>query len=548
MGWIERLRKWGRNVLQKTGAQTGIAREYRSVFELGDIPAFEQFYDFGIFPWKWVYRGFYKAWHLIPAPTIGDPKARRELYRMNAGKAICAELAGLVWGESAAIQVSRKDYEPQVDEKTGAVMNPDLLNDFVQEVLRKNAFAEKMQESIEQGLALGGSAMKVWHEERHDSAGNPVPGSGEIRIGWCMADQFIPTAWDNAKVTEGVFVSRTAKDGWYYTRLEWHRWDGLTYTIKNELYRAEMQKGAGETGAQDILGVRWPLADVYPYLDEETVVPVGESLFSYWRTPIANNLDDNSPLGVSMYANAMETLHALDICYDSFVREFRLGRKRIIVPARAVRSVVDPETGALRRYFDAMDETYEALASDDPNDLRISDNSVELRVEEHVAALNAFLSILCLQVGFSSSTFSFDQHSGLKTATEVISEESKTYKTVKTMQNQLKPAIERLVRNIIDVAVLYGVEHDGQTVESLVADGYDVQVVFDDGITQDRQTNISEGVTLVGAGLLSKYKFLTDPKYGQGLTPEEAATELERIKSENGGQRVDALNLFGGLE
>ena len=548
MGWIERLRKWGRNVLQKTGAQTGIAREYRSVFELGDIPAFEQFYDFGIFPWKWVYRGFYKAWHLIPAPTIGDPKARRELYRMNAGKAICAELAGLVWGESAAIQVSRKDYEPQVDEKTGAVMNPDLLNDFVQEVLRKNAFAEKMQESIEQGLALGGSAMKVWHEERHDSAGNPVPGSGEIRIGWCMADQFIPTAWDNAKVTEGVFVSRTAKDGWYYTRLEWHRWDGLTYTIKNELYRAEMQKGAGETGAQDILGVRWPLADVYPYLDEETVVPVGESLFSYWRTPIANNLDDNSPLGVSMYANAMETLHALDICYDSFVREFRLGRKRIIVPARAVRSVVDPETGALRRYFDAMDETYEALASDDPNDLRISDNSVELRVEEHVAALNAVLSILCLQVGFSSSTFSFDQHSGLKTATEVISEESKTYKTVKTMQNQLKPAIERLVRNIIDVAVLYGVEHDGQTVESLVADGYDVQVVFDDGITQDRQTNISEGVTLVGAGLLSKYKFLTDPKYGQGLTPEEAATELERIKSENGGQRVDALNLFGGLE
>lgn len=533
--------------MQRGAAGTGIAREYKSLFELGDVPAFEQFYDFGIFPWKWVYRGFYRLWHLIPAPTIADPNFKRELFRMNAGKALCAEMAGLVWGEKATIRVTQKGYAPLVDEKTGEVTNPDPLDLYVQKVLCHNCFDEKMQEAVEQCLALGGEAMKVWHEEKHDSAGNIVPDSGHICIGWCMADQFIPTSWDNAKVTEGVFISRTAKAGYYYTRLEWHRWDGLTYTIKNELYRAEMQKGAGEAGVQDILGVRWPLADVYPFLNEETVVPVGESLFSYWRTPIANNLDDNSPLGVSLYANAMETLHALDICYDSFVREFRLGRKRIIVPARAIRTVVDPETGAMRRYFDAMDETYEALQSDDPNDLKISDNSVELRVEEHVAALNAFLSILCLQTGFSPGTFTFSQHSGLKTATEVVSEDSKTYKTIKTVQNQLRPAIEHLVRNIIDVAVLYGVQDEGVSVESLVAGGYDVQVVFDDGITQDRQTNINEGVTLVGAGLLSKYKFLTDPKYGQGLTPEEAQIELDRIKQERGGN-VDVLSLFGGTE
>lgn len=533
--------------MTKTAAQTGIAREYKSVFELGDVPAFEQFYDFGIFPWKWVYRGFYRLWHLIPAPTIADPNAKRQIFRMNAGKAVCAEMAGLVWGEKAVIRVTQKGYTPDVDETTGEVKNPDPLDCYVHRVLCENAFDEKMQEAVEQGLALGGEAMKVWHEARHDSEGNEVDGSGHICIGWCMADQFIPISWDNAKVTEGVFVSRTAKAGYYYTRLEWHRWDGMTYTIRNELFRAEMQKGFGEAGAQDILGVRWPLADVYPFLDEETVVPVGESLFSYWRTPIANNLDDNSPLGVSVYANAMETLHALDICYDSFVREFRLGRKRIIVPARAVRVVVDPQTGMTRRYFDATDETYEALASDDPGDLKIQDNSVELRVDEHIAAINAFLSILCLQVGFSAGTFSFDQHTGIKTATEVISENSKTYKTIKTVQNQLKPAIEHLIRNVLDVAVLYGAEHEGKSVESLVSGGYDVQVIFDDGITQDRQTNINEGVTLVGAGLLSKWKFLTDPKYGQGLTPEEATAELQRIGDEK-GSAVDVMSIFGGHE
>ena len=538
MQFVRKLREWGRKLMNRTASATGIAREYKNVFSLAGMPAFEQFYDFGIFIWKALYRGFYKPWHLIPAPSIANQNATRQIFRLNVPKAVCAEMAGLVWGEECAVNVS-------MDGRESTEENPDPLNAFVQSVLCDNAFREKMQESIEQGLALGGSAMKVWRETHRDSEGREI--GGDIRIGYAMADQFVPIAWDNAKVSEAVFISRKAKGGWYYTRLEWHTWDGETYTVRNELYRADMQKGAS-TDSQDILGIRVPLAEMYPFLEEETIIPVGESLFTYWRTPIANNLDDNSPLGMSLYGNALETLHALDICYDSFVREFRLGKKRIIVPAAAVRSVVDPQTGQLRRYFDPGDETYEALSTDDPNGLKITDNSVTLRVEEHVAAINAFLSILCLQLGFSANTFSFDQKSGIKTATEVVSENSKTYKTIKTIQNQLAPSIEHLVRNIIDVAILYEMEWEGQSIESLAASDYHVNVVFDDGVTQDRQTNINEGVMLVGAGLLSKYTFMTDKKYGQGLTPEQAEEELKRIREEGTGNSVDVTRLFGGME
>jgi A118 family predicted phage portal protein len=525
--------------MDRTASATGIAREYKTVFELGGVPSFAQFYDFGIFIWKQLYRGFYRAWHLIPAPTISDPNAKREVYRLNAAKAVCAEIAGLVWGEECSVNVS-------IDGRESTLENPDPLNAFVQKVLCDNSFREKMQESIEQGCALGGSAMKVWRDIRRDSSGNEVEGTDKIRLGYAMADQFVPISWDNAQVHEGVFISRVAKKGWYYTRLEWHTWDGMTYTIKNELYRAEMQKGANGD-SQDILGIRVPLAEMYPYLDEETIVPVGESLFTYWRTPIANNLDDNSPLGMSMYGNALETLHALDICYDSFVREFRLGKKRIIVPARAVRVVVDPQSGLPRRYFDPGDETYEALASDDPNDLKIQDNSVELRVDEHIAALNAFLSILCLQLGFSANTFSFDREGGLRTATEVVSENSKTYKTVKTVQNQITPALEHMVRNIIDVAALYGMTWNGQSIEALAAGGYEVRVTFDDGVVQDHTTNLNEGVLLAGAGILSKFTILTDKKYGIGMTEKEAVAELERVKKENGTTiNEEQLRIFGG--
>ena len=526
--------------MQKAVADTGLAKEFKSVFDLGGVPSFQQFYDFGVFIWKMLWKGFYKPWHYVAAPTVADPEAHRNLYRMNIAKAVCAEMAGLIWGEECTVNVSIEGRES--DEE-----NPDPLNEFVQKVLCKNAFREKMQESIEEGLALGGSAYKVWAEAKHDENGNELPDTRKIMLGYAMADQFIPISWDNAKVTEGVFVSRIAKGGWYYTRLEWHKWNGLTYVITNELYRAQIQNGKNGGDSQDILGVRYPLAEIYPYLDEITEVPVEESLFTYWRTPIANNLDDNSPLGMSIYGNALETLHALDICYDSFVREFRLGKKRIIVPARAVRSVADPTTGRLLRYFDPNDETYEALASDTPDDLKITDNSVELRVEEHVAAINAFLSILCMQIGFSAGTFTFDQHTGLKTATEVVSENSKTYKTIRTIQNQIRPAIEHLVRNIIDVAILYEMDDEGQRIEALAAPGYNVNITFDDGVTQDRQTNINEGVMLVGAGLLSKFTFMTDPKYGQGLTPEEAQEELNRIKGEGTG-RIDPLAIFNTAE
>lgn len=519
-----------------TGADLGVAKEFRDIFELGGVPSFSEFYNIGILVWKSLYRGYYAPWHLIDAPTVADPKARRRMAYMSLAKAVCAELAGMVWTDQCEVSVSTNGFDGEEE---------DPLQAFVSKVLRQNAFESKMQSAIEQAAALGGEAMKVWRDVRRDSDGSEIPGTERLKIGWCMADQFVPTAWDNAEVTEGVFISRKAKNGYYYTRLEWHKWDGLSYVITNQLYRASIFRN-GSSEPQDILGYRVPLAEIYPFLDEETTVEgIEHSLFSYFKPPVANNLDDNSPLGVSIYANAMETLHALDVCFDSFVREFRLGKKRIIVPARMIKTVIDPQTGIPRRYFDANDETYEALSTDDPDSLRIQDNSVSLRVEEHVAAINAFLNVFCLQVGLSSGTFSFDTHGGLKTATEVVSENSKTYKTVRNFQNMLRPAIERLVRNIVTLGALYDMEIDGRKISELAARGYEVSIAMDDGITQDRQTNINEGITLVGAGLMSKLTFLTDRKYGQALTEEAAQQELERIAAEGRmtGGLLDRINL-----
>lgn len=532
---FEKLKKAVKSWMQKTGADTGMAKQFKDIFEVGGVPAFNQFYYFGIFVWKWLYKGYYKAWHRISAPTIADPYGTRDMERMDTAKAICAEMAGLIWSEQCEIHVSQGDSEEQP------------LNDFVHDVLAKNNFWCKMQENIEQAMALGGAAIKVWYEDKHDSQGNVVPGSGHISIGFCMADQFVPTAWDNAKVTDGVFISRQAKDGYYYTRLEWHKWDGLTYWVSNELYRAEQGKRQDTSEPQDILGFRYPLESIYPYLNESTPMQgLQQSLFAYYRPAQANNIDDNSPLGVSIYANALSTLKALDICYDSLVREFTLGKKRIIVPAQCIRTVVDPQTGNTLRYFDANDEVYQALATDAPDALKIQDNSVELRVDEHVAAINAFLSVLCLQTGLSAGTFTFDKAQGLKTATEVISENSKTYKTIKGHQLQVKMAIDQIVNAIIEVASIYDLQWEGQSIRTLAARGWESKVVFDDSILQDRQTNINDGVLLVGNGLMSKKRFMVDTL---GMTEDEADRELQVIADEKrvSGGALDML-MMGGTE
>ena len=188
---------------------------------------------------------------------------------------------------------------------------------------------------------------------------------------------------------------------------------------------------------------------------------------------------------------------------------------------------------------------YEALATDTSEELQIHDNSAELRIEPHITGINGDLSILCAQIGFDPGTLSFDATKGLKTATEVISENSKTFGTVKAHENLLKDALVEMVHAIFDLAVRYGLTWQGQTVESLIAGGYDVSVTFDDSIIEDKNAEINRGVSLVGAGLLSKKKFMVDML---GYTPEDADNELKQIGEERRTSAVVVDRLFGGME
>lgn len=516
----------------KDTVKNGVARVQESleifrknVFELQGVPAFLQFYQLYMWPWKYVYKGFYDAWHVLPVNALDttgcmkdkDGRAVRNMATMNAGKMACSQLARYVWGEKCDIVVTRAG---SADAET------DPLNAYIHHVLSANSFDRAFGEICEKAFAMGGAAIKEWADIPKDKEGRDL-GPAEIRLSFHMADQFIPTTWNNHQVKEGLFVSREAKDGWYYSTVEWHKRDGADYVVTNDLYRQRINESPEP---QNILGWWYPLNAIYPTLSPMTrFEKLEHTMFQYLRPFGANFADDNSPLGMSIYASAMDTLHALDIAFDSFQREFVLGKKRIIVPAKCIKMVPD-QHGRMRRYFDATDEVWEALSTDDPDSLAVKDNSVELRVEEHVSAINALLAILCGQVGFDPGTLSFDLASGMRTATEVISANSKTYNTVQNEQNNFRQALEDMVDAIIELSTYYGIEWQGQKVAALAASGYSKAVKFDDGIIQDKDTNIDRGIKLVGAGLMSKYKMMVDTL---GYTPEEAEAEIQRIAGES---------------
>lgn len=490
----------------------------KDIFELEGVPAFRQFYQLYVFVWQAIYKGYYAPWHSVKLSTIGHPiGGKRTLATMNAGQTVAAQMARYVWNERCKIVANQNEWNST---------EPDPLNDYLQFVLNDNSFFDAFGALLEKTFALGGGAIKEWVEIPKDMEGNDLS-AGRVRISYHSAAQFVPTAWRNNRVSEGIFINREAKDGYYYSVVEWHKRKGTTYRVTNELYREKINENAEP---QNILGWRYPLNLIYPLLSPSTDFSTLEhTMFQYIRPFGANKVDDNSPLGMSIYSSALDTLHGLDEAFDSFTREFRLGKKRIIVPARAVRSFSVGTGGKTVRYFDSDDEVYEALAIDDAESLKIHDNSAELRIQPHIDGINGELAILCNQVGFDPGTLSFDKARGLKTAKEVVSENSKTYGTIQAHENGIRDSLTEMVHAIFELAARYGLEWEGVPVASLISRGYSVSVQFDDSIIQDADSKEDRGLKLIGAGVMSKKRFLIEIR---GYTPEEAEAELEQIAQE----------------
>jgi A118 family predicted phage portal protein len=431
--------------------------------------------------WRSVYKGE-PAWLEYRYPTLKGVMQKRMRKSINPAKIVCSEIAGLVWTE-----------RPEITTEQGVL-----------DVLENNGFFKVIQRETEYMLALGATIPKLYVDEN------------EIKLDWVQADRFIPVSWDSTGIHEADIIDRRVVNSKQYVRIEKHRKAETGYTITSEAYEC-----VGDSLVPCSLTV---------FGMDEAVYTSPTKMFFYLGVPEANNLDTDSPLSNSCYANALDTFECIVVAYDALNSEVLLGKKRIIVPAGAVRHVIGSE-GKAERYFDPTDEVFQAFSSNDKDELKITDNSVELRVDEIISAIKAHLDILCIQLGLSVGTLSFDGQS-MKTATEVISESSKTFKTKQTYENAIGDMMLEMFKSIRVLLAVVGTP---------VKESED-SIQWNDSVIEDRNSKTAYIHSRIQGGTMPKYRAIMEL---DGVDEAEARTRAQEIKDETATVGFD--NLLGGI-
>lgn len=436
--------------------------------------------------------------------SYGQSK-HRPMSTLNVTKLASKRLASIIFNEQCELSLKDK-----------------TLNTFVNDIVEKNHFNLQFEQHLETGIALGGLAARPYVDDQNN-----------IRIAWANADQFYPLRNNTDNISECVFASRTTqvenKQPIYYTLLEFHQWqDTDTYIITNELYRST---------TRDTVGNQVPLATIYPNLQDQiefTGGAIKKPLFAYFRTPGTNNKDLDSPLGVGIVDNSKSIIDAINRTHDQFVHEVKMGKRRIAVPAEMLR----PSAGGFGSgddnpvhppVFDQDMDVYEAMYGDTDN-IKITDLTSDIRADQFKASIDYFLREFESQIGISTGTFSFDGE-GVKTATEVVSENSTTYQTRSSYTTQVELFLNQLVTAILEVASTPQFFSDNQArVTGFDANAnLDLSVHFDDGVFIDKDKQRADEMALVTAGIMPKKEYLIR---NFGLSETDADKWLQEVQDE----------------
>lgn len=151
----------------------------------------------------------------------------------------------------------------------------------------------------------------------------------------------------------------------------------------------------------------------------------------------------------------------------------------------------------------------------------IIESNMELRAEEHNKGLNDFLNILSLKCGFGTEHYKFE-NGNITTATQVISENSDMYRTIKKHEIVLDTVLKELITIICMLGRTIGADVDTEA---------EIQIDFDDSIIEDKEAIRKEDRNDVSMGVMSleeyraKYYGETIEKARQNLPEQEKVLE-----------------------
>ncbi|MCY7152233.1 phage portal protein [Streptococcus gallolyticus subsp. gallolyticus] len=434
--------------------------------------------------------------------TDGDVK-RRKLNHLPIARTAAKKIASLVYNEQAEITADNEK-----------------VNDFLTQTLDNDRFNKNFERYLESALALGGLAMR------------PYVDGDNIRVAFVQAPVFLPLQSNTQDVSSAAILTKTIKSegrkNVYYTLVEFHEWvtadgneqgstkDKSYYRITNELYKSDIS---------DALGQRVNLSELYPDLEPVTLFKdLSRPLFTYLKTPGMNNKDINSPLGLSIFDNAKTTIDFINRTYDEFMWEVKMGQRRVIIPEQMTKMAVQNQDGTItfKRRFDVEQNVYTQLGGGNMDATAIKDLTTPIRSNDYITAISEGLKLFEMQIGVSAGLFSFDGKS-MKTATEVVSENSDTYQMRNSIATLVEQSIKELCVSICELGKAVGL-YKGEIPELK-----DISVNLDDGVFTDRKAELTYWMQMVTAGFAPQRLGIQKTL---NVTEEEAKEYLAEINGE----------------
>lgn len=434
--------------------------------------------------------------------TDGDRK-RRKMQHLPIARTAAKKIASLVYNEQA--EISAKD---------------ETLNKFLNDMLANDRFNKNFERYLESALALGGLAMR------------PYIDGDKVRVAFIQAPVFLPLQSNTQDVSSAAILTKTIKSegetNVYYTLVEFHEWvtsdgseygstkDKHLYRITNELYKSNTDNS---------LGQRVNLQELYPDLEPVTVLKdLSRPLFTYLKTPGMNNKDINSPLGLSIFDNAKTTIDFINRTYDEFMWEIKMGQRRVIVPEQLTQLKVQDNQGNItfKRRFDVEQNVYMQVGAGNMDSGNIVDLTTPIRSSDYISAISEGLKLFEMQIGVSSGMFTFDGQ-GVKTATEIVSENSDTYQMRNSIVALVEQSIKELCVSMCELGKAVGL-YKGNIPEL-----DDISVNLDDGVFTDRHAELDYWMKMVAAGFATQKRGIAKTL---NITEDEAAKELAEINGE----------------
>lgn len=378
---------------------------------------------------------------------------------------------------------------------------------FLDEVFQQNDFYKNFERYLESCIALGGLAIR------------PYVADGKIKLAWCQANTFYPLRSNTNEVSEAAIVTKSQQSlkgkTIYYTLFEFHEWeDQSTYRITNELYWSD---------SPEYVGKRTPLGEKYEELQESvTFEHLSRPLFVYLKPAGMNNLDLLSPLGLGICDNARPTLKQINDTYDEYHHEIQTARRKVIVSDHFIRTRYDEINGQAPRMLEDQNDIFVAFPGG-MDEMFQKELSFDIRAKQFIDSINHFIRTLEMQIGLSSGTFSFGKN-GLRTATEIVSENSMTYQTRNSYVTVADQAIKELITSICELGMVSGVYHGRSA--------FDVEIDFDDGVFVDKSKQLDY------YGKASTYQFIPRIEAIQRVfdvpreTAEEWVSQMEQEQQE----------------